>query len=625
MIGFIGNHLLLLSLAMLVGSIIVKGAWRKFLYRIGSLIPAFTFGLLLYAFIISDFSLKTVFFNSSTLSPTIYKIAASWASHEGSMLLWLSMISIVGIASLRMMNLDHMRAAMDYHIPIVAFVQVLFTSFIISTSSPFEGFHTEVTQGLGLNPTLQDIGLSIHPPILYLGFVCYFGTFISGILCLIRPDLAERLLKECRTFSVLGLCFLTAGIGLGSWWAYRELGWGGYWFFDPVENISLLPWLAGIALHHFLLIALKEGEYRRWTVFFAILCFLLTIFGFFFVRSGIISSVHSFAFSPERGNYILAIATTITMLSLSLFVARSKRLTDKLWDDPKFPKFPRKVWREGLMVLGNYLWGVGLVVLLIGIIYPIYYEYAFNGDIAIDPEYYYQVFVPLFIPLLAMAGLALTICYVKKYQPIMLFVLSIFLALPVIFMETPGFVLQAILIVAIYLLLASVVYLLKGIKEMRGALDLRIISIFLGHFGAGLLALSIVLNVIYSAELKFSGVVGDVAENEFMKAKLVEVKFADGDNYYRQIAKFEVIEGSSDENILLKPESRLYKIENSFSSEVDIYTYLSHDLYAVINEAKGAKGDVIRAEIHYKPMMSLIWLSVLFISLSFGLIFIRKV
>ncbi|MCC8369384.1 MAG: cytochrome c biogenesis protein CcsA, partial [Rickettsia endosymbiont of Oxypoda opaca] len=326
-----------------------------------------SFTLLVYSFVVSDFSLQTVFLNSSTLKPLLFKIAGSWSSHEGSILLWLCLLQIISCCYVCLINDKQDK---QLAILILSILQLLFGSFIYFTSNPFNAFSFAPTQGLGLNPMLQDIALSIHPPILYLGYVSYVVPFTCACIILLRSitsfssplslsslmsfssplsflrkqesrkkhsklSLGSRLrrndIKLLKTFANIGILFTTIGIALGSWWAYRELGWGGLWFFDPVENISLFPWLSAIALHHSILVTIKTERMQSWTIILSILTFLLVVFSTFLVRSGFITSIHSFAFSPERGIYLLTIFVIIAFSSIGLMSYRGLTTVSSLF------------------------------------------------------------------------------------------------------------------------------------------------------------------------------------------------------------------------------------------------------------------------------------------------------
>ena len=254
-------------------AIFAKKRYKSYIFWISSSAIIICFFLLVFAFVSSDFSVKNVFLNSSTIKPLIYKVSGSWASHEGSILLYTSMLSL--ISSLYVKITKYETNTKNLQIAILAFIQILFLFFVYFTSNPFDNFKFVPDQGLGLNPVLQDKALSIHPPLLYMGYVTYITIYVNAILLLLNSKDKEEIIKSSLHLSSLALMLLTAGIGLGSWWAYRELGWGGYWFFDPVENISLMPWLSGIALHHFLIITNKSGKFFQWSIITSFLSFLL--------------------------------------------------------------------------------------------------------------------------------------------------------------------------------------------------------------------------------------------------------------------------------------------------------------------------------------------------------------
>lgn len=597
MISIVGHFLLIAALVSSLGAILLKKKSKLICFYSGFLAPVIAFCLLVVAFIISDFSLKNVFLNSSSVLPLIYKIAASWASHEGSMLLWLSLLCLVGIAYIYFARFS--LALKEFSVMILAFIQILFVSFIIFTSNPFDAFGFVPNEGLGLNPMLQDVALSIHPPLLYLGNVSYVVLFVSGCLLLYRPEEKTQILDVSKKFSSFALVTLTAGIGLGSWWAYRELGWGGFWFFDPVENISLLPWLAGIALHHFLIVSMQNGRFLRWTIAFSLLGFLLTIYGTFIVRSGIISSVHSFAFSPERGAYILSICIILTLLCLMWFIVKVRNLKQSNLASTS---------SEIAILIGNIFWLAAIISLVITLVYPIYCSFKFGIEIVIDPEYFISVFVPIFLPILLLAAIAPSITQKKRrWKNLAFMLLSAILTIGLGSQVEFGMISALMSFAAIYLMLQTTVSLFTCPTLHKKY------SLFLGHFGFGLLTLSITLNSLLSQEIEFAGEIGDQVSDKNMRVKLENIKFADDINYYRQIAVFSV-EDQHGNVITLKPENRLYKVENTLSQEVDIYSFMFHDLYAVLSQIDK---NTIHAKIYYQPWISFIWLSVFIISSGF--------
>lgn len=608
MISTSGNFLLLLSMAFSFLAIVTKARIKFFSFTIGSLSPIMAFLLLIIGFIISDFSLKNVFFNSSNLQPLIYKIAASWASHEGSILLWVSLIGMVSLIYVYYFRLSS--ELNEYRIVILSFINILFCSFTYFTSNPFDKLSFIPTEGLGLNPVLQDVAISIHPPLLYLGYVSYIILFTNACLVLMYPTEKTDVLQISYKASSFALATLSCGIGLGSWWAYRELGWGGFWFFDPVENISLLPWLCGIALHHFLVVTIKEGKYLRFSVCFSILVFLLTLYGIFFVRSGIVSSVHSFAFSPERGMYILLICLVITILGIFLFIYKQGKLKNNSHTN----------LIQKTILTGNILWFFALITLLIGIVYPIYFSYFYKIDIAIDPEYYNTVFISLMIPLLILASLAPHLLEKHIRKNIIYFILSVLVTFFITKNTSFSIISASILFTSIYLIIQMIDFLFIKTNYFCYWPNINNIIVFLGHLGFGILALSITLNIIFSSNLEFIGGVNHQVNSDTLTVKLENIKFADGKNYFRQIAEFSVQDKYTNV-VYLKPENRLYKVKNVISSEADIYSYLTHDLYAVLTKVDGK---IIHAHLYYRPFISFIWFSIFLIFIPFILICFRK-
>jgi len=608
MISLLGHVLLVMMLTTSSASIVIKGRIKVYSFFLSCLLPLLSFILLIVGFIKSDFELRNVFLNSSTELPLIYKVAASFASHEGSILLWDSLLALVSLTYIYFARIT--KEAKDFGIMIFAFIQVLFVSFIIFTSNPFDSFSFIPVEGLGLNPMLQDMALSIHPPILYLGNVCYAALFASGLILLYRPEERKAILELSKRFSALALMLLTIGVGLGSWWAYRELGWGGYWFFDPVENISVLPWLSGIALHHFLIIFEQKGKFLKWIIILSILSFLLILYGTFIVRSGIISSVHSFAFSPERGLFIFLICIALTILSVAWFFLKQKSVN--ILRVPETNK-------ELLVLLGNIFWLVALSILVVALIYPIYCALVLEMDVVIDPGYFYAIFIPIFIPIIFLAAITPHIDKKLRIKRVLVFSLSA-LGIILIYLKIElGLISTAIGFVSIFLMLHMIEYIIGESNFFSSQISLKKYALFLGHFGFGSLALAVTLNCALSREVEFAGKIGDERKGQDLSIKLEDIKFSEGANYFRQIAVFR-IEDKNNNIVILKPENRLYKIEKTLSQEVDIFSFISHDLYAVLSQINK---NTIHAKIYYQPMISFIWLSILIIALGFSISSIR--
>ena len=604
MISLFGHLLFFTMLITSSASIVIKGRIKLYSFFLSCLLPFLSFILLIIGFVKSDFGLRNVFLNSSTELPLIYRIAASFASHEGSILLWDSLLGLVSLAYIYCAKIT--KEAKEFGIVIFAFIQVLFVSFIIFTSNPFDAFSFVPSEGLGLNPMLQDVALSIHPPILYLGNICYAAIFTSALILLYRPEETKNILLLTKRFSACALMLLTIGVGLGSWWAYRELGWGGYWFFDPVENISVLPWLSGIALHHFLIIFEQRGKFLKWIIILSILSFLLILYGTFIVRSGIISSVHSFAFSPERGLFIFLICIALTVLSVAWFFLNQKNMNSL--------RVPEKN-KELLVLLGNIFWLIALGVLVVALIYPIYCALALEIDVVIDPRYFYTVFIPIFIPIIFLAAITPHIDKKLMIKRIVVFILSVLGIIFICLKIELGVVSAAICFVSIFLMLHMIEYIFVESGYFSNHISAKKYALFLGHFGFGSLALAVTLNCVLSREVEFTGKIGDERSGQDLSIKLEDIKFSEGVNYYRQIAVFR-IEDKNNNVVILKPENRLYKIEKALSQEVDIFSFIFHDLYAVLSQIDK---NTIHAKIYYQPMISFIWLSILIIALGFSI------
>ena len=617
MISLTGDCLLVFSIATSILAIFTKRSIKAYIFWISSLAVITAFLLLILAFITSDFSVKNVFLNSSTIKPLIYKIAGSWASHEGSMLLYVSMLSFISSLYIKVVN--YQGNTRNAQITILAFIQILFLFFIYYTSNPFDNFKFAPEQGLGLNPVLQDKALSIHPPLLYMGYVSYVTLYVNAILLLLLPKERTTLIKDSLRLSGFALIMLTAGIGLGAWWAYRELGWGGYWFFDPVENISLMPWIAGISLHHFLLVTNKSTrKFFYWSVITSFVAFLLTLYGLFFVRSGIITSVHSFAFSRERGFYLFVICSILTFLAFAAFIVRKKENHTGSKDNVASVL----TIRDKAIMVGNILWITALLSLFIAVIYPIYQSFFYENNVAIDPEYFHQIFIPIFIPLMLIAAI---IPYLNNHQSFsrkLIHLLIPFLITLVIFhyIPKPGIISTAIIFASTLLMIQMTNLFLIESNYFQKSLTPRKLSLIIGHLSLGLLAFSISINVLFSKEIEFIDKTGESVSDEFFLVKLDNIRFSNTEVYYRQTAEFSVQDNNGNV-VILKPENRLYKIENTLSQESDIYSYLTHDMLASLSKVNG---NTIHAIIYYKPMIWFIWLSLFLIAGSF-VIYITKV
>jgi cytochrome c-type biogenesis protein CcmF len=535
MTSSIGNILIIASIICGFINFFIKG---KIVYISQSILVIFAAILLLIAFITSDFSVQNVLFYSSTTKPLLYKIAGLWTSHSSSLVFWSSMLSIVTMISI-IYEEDPVISKINSKI-FGSFLSLMML-YIYLTANPFIPVPNPPKEGLGLNPVLQDIAVSIHPPMLYLGYVSYIVPFAYCIAMLITGKMQKQYLEKCMLFSKIGLFALTSGIGLGSWWAYRELGWGGYWFFDPVENISLMPWLLGIALHHSLIISCRNGKMTQASIALGLLNFVLIIFGMMIVRSGILLSVHSFASNISGGIYVIGAFGIVVLIICGLYWIRIPTLI--------IPGHKANdTINEKSIFYGSILLYLATLSIFIGTIYPIIYQFILGYNISIDNGYFHVIFLPL--------GVIITI-------------FSLW-----------------------------VVFINKASKKT---------SMIVSHAGVGILVLGIILNSSFKKDMEFKGHVGDtMLFPGIAEVKLQNIRYGTAQNYHRQIAEFWINDGS--ETVILKPENRLYIIEELLSAESDIYSFVSKDIYAVLGQIE--PDNTVHANIYLRPWMSLIWLGI---------------
>lgn len=562
-----------------------------------SIITAFL--LLVSAFCLSDFSVKNVFLNSSSIMPMIFKISGAWASHEGSLLLWFSFVTIC--SSFVALKKEEFQ---EYKIFILSIILFLLSCFIYFTANPFEVLYIKPHQGVGLNPLLQDIALSIHPPILYMGYASYIGVFVYSIMALLRPNLATIYSKNALTYSKFGWITILAGVGLGSWWAYRELGWGGYWFFDPVENISLVPLMMAISYHHCLIFSMSKQNLMRWTLFLGINIFPFTVFGSFLVRSGLLVSVHSFA-SAVNIEFLFFIFAVIFCVSNFLYAVRYKLF---------YCENKSYTFKEKGIFYGNIIWLASIIIILFSIIYPIIIGFLGN-TISIKIEYFYYYFLPLIIPLMLLAGSFAYFKYgIKSFSQFYLTaVLSFGLCIYVYWIKNlDGKLLFLAIFSSLFLIISTIVKFVEKTQICTSLPSRKMTSMLLGHFGFGLLAFSVIVNSALQKEIDFIGKVGESILDPNYYITLKKITFGDNDNYYYQKADF-LVEDNNKRLVILSPENRLYKIENALTAESDIFSDFVKDIYIILNKIDG---EIIHAKIYHRPCMKILWLSVVIILTS---------
>jgi cytochrome c-type biogenesis protein CcmF len=558
---------------------------------------------LILSFINSDFSNETVFNNSHTTKPLFYKISGTWGNHEGSLLLWLLVLTLFIFLFL----IKSREQPKKYKILTLLFQQIIiigFFLFVLMTSNPFNYLFPTPIEGLGLNPILQDPALAIHPPILYLGYVGTSIIFSSSLAAVTQNYVTKEWGQHIKKWALVSWVFLTIGIMLGSIWAYYELGWGGFWFWDPVENVSLMPWLTLTALLHCLIVLERRAALTSWVVILSITTFTLSMCGTFLVRSGILNSVHTFANDPARGIFILIFLFVLIILSLGIFFlfhkGSNKSSNNFFW-----------LSRETSILMNNWFMMYFLSVVLIGTVYPIFLDVISSEKISVGPPFYQRLIVPFLIPFLLFMSLGSRLNWIKakienKNSIIITFIISVMLTFFIIKNLTTDLLFYTVLVsVAFFLFFTTLKELL--IKKFNN------ISQTVAHFGFSLLILSILFNNILSSEIITNIKIGEKyihSKGEIFFKKIEEKKES---NFKSIIAYFE-IKSENGKTVELKPEIRVYNQPVIITSEADIKTTLLEDKFLVMNIVKGNEYFNIRYQV--KPFMIWIWISVLLLSLG---------
>ena len=559
-------------------------------------------GGLIISFTNSDFSNETVYNNSHTTKPLFYKISGTWGNHEGSLLLWLMILTLFIFLFL----IKSKNQPKKYRILTLLFQQIIITGFflfVLITSNPFNYLFPIPKEGLGLNPILQDPALAIHPPILYLGYVGTSIIFSGSLAAVVNNYISREWAKHIKSWILASWIFLTIGIMLGSIWAYYELGWGGFWFWDPVENISLMPWLCLTALLHCILVLEKKGALISWTVILSITTFTLSMCGTFLVRSGILNSVHTFANDPSRGIFILIFLFILIIMSLVIFFIFNKNEESK-----KIYFFSKEI----SILINNWFIMYFLSVVLIGTVYPIFLEVLTNEKISIGPPFYNKLITPFLIIFLIFMSIGPNLHWVKskaikiKLQLILLFIISLLISF--LILKSVG----SKNLVNTLLISASFYLFIITIKDFFVKKSFNY-SQKLSHFGFSLLILSILLNSIFSSEIITNLKIGEnfTFKNEVIYFDSIEKEKKE--NYESIIGNFR-IEDFKKNSIQLKPELRIYNQPVTLTSEADIKISIFSDKFLVMNLVKGNEYFNVRYQV--KPFMIWIWLSVLLMAIG---------
>ena len=561
-----------------------------------------SFLCLIYSFIISDFSNETVYNNSHTTKPIFYKISGAWGNHEGSLLLWLLVLTLF----IFFFVFYSKKQPIKYRYLTIFFQQIIITGFflfLIITSNPFSLLFPIPKEGLGLNPILQDPALAIHPPMLYLGYVGTSILFSSSLSSLVNNNVNSNWARHIKYWTLITWIFLTAGILLGSIWAYYELGWGGFWFWDPVENVSLIPWLCLTALLHTLNVLEKRNLLQSWTIILSIATFTFSMSGTFLVRSGILNSVHTFANDPERGIFILTFLFVLIILSLILFFIYQE--TEKSTE-----KKIHFLSKESSILVNNWFMMYFLSVVLIGTIYPIFLEVLASEKISIGPPFYNKLLIPFLIPFLIFMSIGPNFRWIKdnlkkiNYFRIFLFIISLMLSYFIIKNTSTSTLISTIFGgTAIYLFFTTAKDLFRKNYHIAQSIS---------HFGFSLFILSVLFNSIFSYEFSANMKVGEEIKYKNGNIKFSKLNTFEKDNYKSLVASFEII--NNEGSISMFPEVRIYNEPNILTSEADIITSMFADKFIVINLIKGE--EIFNVRYQKKPFMIWIWISTLLIAIG---------
>ncbi len=573
---------------------------------------AIAFGALTYSYLISDFSVMAVAANSHTAKPLLYKISGVWGNHEGSLVLWVLMLTLFAAA----LSIKGKRLPQRFRTRVIAVQSALvlgFLLFIVFTSNPFMRLDPAPMEGNGLNPLLQDPGLAFHPPMLYLGYVGLSVAFSFAVAALIEGEVTPLWARWVRPWTLTAWLFLTAGIMLGSWWAYYELGWGGWWFWDPVENASFMPWLIATALLHSAIVVEKRDALKSWTILLSIVAFSFSLLGTFLVRSGVITSVHAFANDPARGVFILGFLAVVIGGSLTLYAWR----TPKLSPGGLFGL----VSRESALVLNNILLSTFAGVVLVGTLYPLFLEAADAGQISVGPPFFEFATAVLMSPLIVALGFGPLLAWKRGRLPkaavrlVPAAIVALVVALVVYWKSAGGIVMTAFGLLLATWLLASVLMEIAERTQLfksPGSFFRRARSVprsswgmSFAHCGVAVILFGITISEAWMVEdlrVMQPGEQATVAGYDF---RFDGVRPVTGPNY-TAIRGYFTVQDSGGVLTQLTPEDRLYTDPVMNTTEASIHPLASGDIYAVIGEATGGGGWSVR--LYFKPFISGLWL-----------------
>ena len=608
---------LLISLALIYFSLIEaknsNNIIPKKIYKFSLLQLIFSvlgFIILLLGYVFSDFSIINVYENSHTAKPLFYKISGTWGNHEGSLLLWINILVLFSFLFL-FINKNGNKNFKIFTLLFQNLLIAIFFIFLLITSNPFSTIYPIPTEGMGLNPILQDPALAIHPPLLYIGFVGSSIYFSAALSALVSKIDAKSLAISIKPWVLISWFFQTVGILVGSIWAYYELGWGGYWFWDPVENSSLMPWFVMTALLHSVLVLERKIGLYSWVIVLSILTFTMSVTGTFLVRSGILNSVHTFANDPSRGLFILTFLILMVFSSMFIFFKHA----------PIENKKYKILSKEFFILINNWFMIFFLAVVLIGTLYPIFLDTLTGTKISVGPPYYNFVLAPFLIPLLFLMTSGPKYKWISSETKIffnLVLFLSVFLFLITFFViKENNLLLNLILFFSIYLIVQTLFDLYDGFKS-RDVNFSRILS----HLGFGLLIFFISINHIFSQESNFNLKLGESKETENYVIKFENLEQFSGSNYKSLIGHFKILNKDKLFNENLKPEIRIYKQPMTVTYEASINSGFFSDTYLTMSNI--SESDIFNIKFQRKPFMNFIWVSVLLISFGGIINFFNK-
>jgi len=563
------------------------------------------FGTLILAFVVSDFSLINVFQNSHTNKPLFYKISGTWGNHEGSLLLWINVLVIFSYLFL-ILNKKSEKNFLIYTLISQNILIIGFLLFLLFNSNPFNLIIPTPTEGLGLNPILQDPALAIHPPLLYIGFVGSSIYFSSAIASLLSNYNGSSFANSIKPWVLISWSFQTLGIIVGSIWAYYELGWGGYWFWDPVENASLMPWFVMTALMHSTIVLQKRNTLYPWVIILCLLTFILSVTGTFLVRSGILNSVHTFANDPSRGLYILIFLSLMIFGALTIFFKNYKKESYNFSANSK----------ETFILINNWFMAFYLVTILIGTTYPIFTEVLKDTKISVGPPFYDTVIIPLVVPFLVIMALAPKAKWIKNnFKKSVSLTLIVFFSIIINFgieryFNSYSVLTNLIIISSIFLIIYSIIDLVKSLIK-KNSIDIpRIIS----HLGFGLLVFFIGINHSFSISNDFNIKVGEKKKFNNYSIDFQSLEIKERKNYKAVVGIFNITNLKDLSQEFLTPEIRIYNQPETLTYEASIRSKISHDLYLTMSNIN--RTEFYNIKFQKKPFMVWIWLSAILISIG---------